>query len=212
MIQLKNIMAAIPLVMGLAMPALASLSDSGEGVGPGATPASIDGLINLYAGLAPGDPDSVAVTQTVRPRLQLSAFTRAVAPMSSGYTALGSGKSDATVDIDSGSFVLGRTSTNDAAAPSVATITVARHVSDLLFSASVGGIFPSSTGASSSGPLVLSGVAQTYTTTITPIFPTLVTTITPMPQPVPIPPAVFLLASGLAFLAPLRQRLRAAVA
>lgn len=211
MIQLKSIMAAIPLVMGLAMPALASLSDSGEGIGPGGTPASIDGLFNLYAGLAPGDPDSAAVTQTVRPSLQLSAFTRAVAPMSSGYTFLGSDRITSYMSTaeDSGSVVR----TSDAAAPSVATITVARHISDSLVS-SVGGLSPSSTGASSSGPLVLSGVTPTatYTTTITPILPTLVTTITPIPQPVPIPPAAFLLASGLAFLAPLRQRLRAAVA
>jgi len=100
---------------------------------------------------------------------------------------------------DFGHSAGGATSTGDAAAPSVATITVAHYAPDSLVNAVTEPIAPSSSGASSSAP---QNSTLVYTTTITGGD-------TPV-QPVPIPPACFLFGSGLAFLAPLRFRHRVA--
>ena len=212
-----SVLVIIPLVAGFAGPAIASIAESGEVQGLSIAPGALDSLINRYSGLIPGDSESAAVSHSVTANQMLSSFTRAVATMSSGYTARGSERIITQSNYDVGTN--GIASNGDAAAPSVATITVAHYAPDSLVSAVSEGITPSSSGTSSSSSAISAlQISNTssgtfgYNTTITgpPTTITYTTTITGT-NPVPVPPACFLFGSGLSFLAALRYRLRAAV-
>lgn len=218
--KMKGMMTAIPLVMALAGPASAALSDqdTNSAVDNSGRHGDIAGdLLNRYAGLAPGDPDLISPDiQTITLSRQISAFTGSDGPMSMYYTVLG-GDSSGTPSYASGQNTLSASRSDfDAAAPAVATITSAHYAHDSLVSAVAGAMAPtSSSGGSSASPtLHASGNTagtDTFTTTIIPVGTgTFTTTITPV-TPAPILPAATLFGSGLAALAALRKRNRDAL-
>jgi len=217
---MKGMMTAIPLVMALAGPASAALSDqdSNSAVDNSGHHGDVAGdLLNRYAGLAPGDPDLInPETRTMPLSRQISTFTGSDGPMSMYYTVLG-GDSSGAPSYATGQITLstGR-SDSDAAAPAVATITLARYVHDSLVSAVAGAMAPTSSSGGSSASPTLQGSGDTansgtFTTTIIPVGTgTFTTTITPV-TPAPILPAATLFGSGLAALATLRKRHRDAL-
>lgn len=201
--RIKSTLAAIPVIVCLAGPAMAALSDDGEAPDQNGVQGAIENLINRYAGLAPSDTNAETVTHVIPPSQRFSAFTPAAATMSSGYTMMGGVRLISQSNLDND--MTWRASTGNAAAPSVATVTAAHHAPDLLVTAVSAPISPSSSSASSStvSPSSSGSIQYQLTTTIVPLNNS---------QTVPIPPACFMFGSGLLFLTPLRQRLRAMVA
>lgn len=218
--KMKGLMTAIPLVMALAGPASAALSDqnSNSAVDNSGRHGDVAGnLLNRYAGLAPGDPDLInPETRNMPLSRQISTFTASDGPMSMYYTVLGGDSSGAPPYATGQTALSAGRSDFDAAAPAVATITLARYVHDSLVSAVAGAMAPtSSSGGSSASPtLHASGNTadtDTFTTTIIPVGTgTITTTIIPV-TPAPILPAATLFGSGLASLAALRKRNRDAL-
>lgn len=198
---LKNIVMTVPVVLALTGPAMASISDSGVDFGPGETPAVIDSLLNRYAGLAPGASGPVADLPAVQTWNNVSAFTVAVAPMSSYFTVMGS---DRGVRLESAEHYYSDMNA-EAAAPEIARITLTHHVTESVTSASGDSLTPTSSGSSSSSQQIASAK-----TTIG-IDSGTGTIIDGTTTPTPIPPAGFLFGSALAFLAPLGRRLRSSL-
>ncbi len=216
----KSILLISTLLVGLAGPAAAALSDAESGGGPvsaGETTERINTLLNQYAGFIPGDadfrnPDPLYLSKSQ----QLSTFTRAKGPMTTYYTVTGG---DRTATNQSGGF---SGSGSDAAAPAVNSITVAHYAPDTLVGAVASGMAP--TSSSGSGYSVQHGAAQQkpnqIQTTIVSLPTQISTTIVPLPQgqthftttitpiPTPIPPAAALLGPGLGALGLLRMRRR----
>jgi len=216
--QVKIIIAAIPLVAGLAGPAMAEKSESpataGADIHSGKTGA-IESLLNHYAGLAPGDSNAQnPLTLSVPPSQQLSSFTGSAGTMSSYYTSVGvdrsaTGQNTYSDDhIGSASYNSERGSNyrEDSAAPAVSAITAVHAAADTLVGAVASAITPASSNGGYTSSAISGGdntpastpVTLTYTTTITATDAT----------PVPIPAAAALFGSGLAALASLRNRNR----
>jgi hypothetical protein len=207
----KGILAAIPLVVGLAGPAAAEMSDSSATNGGGS--GAIDSLLNQYTGLTPGvngggDP----TTQAVSAGQRYSAFTGSAGAMASYFTTLGVdltspneplvtqggsvGSSLSSTTAGSGADV-SSSGSFAAAAPAIAAGTLAHAVQV----PQVGDVATSIASASSGG----SGSAS-----FNPAAETVLTSEQPL-TPAPIPPAAMLLGSGLAALASLRKRNRTAL-
>jgi len=195
---MKSIMMAIPLALALSAPAMAEMSDS-AGAGPaGASPVSIDSLLNQYAGLAPGSTGSAGDIPAVPSWDSLTTFTDAVAPMSSYYTVMGGTGGARLLSGHNSSDVSG-----EAAAPAVARITVSHYVAEAPLSASGEGLTPTSSGSSSPSQLIGSTDTTLANTSGGGVIISGDTTLA-----TPIPAAIFLFGSGLALLAPLGRKLR----
>lgn len=196
----KRILAISTLVVGLAGPATAALSETGADSGadnPGVTTGFIEALISQYAGLAPGDPDFHNLEPRHVPKSQhLSTFTRAAGPMSSYFTISGVDKDSAyqpSNQADSfGSGSGGSGSNTSASAPAITAITLARYAQDTLVGAVASSIAVTSSSGGYSAPqgniLVTPPKTHQITTTIVPIPQSetvITTTITPIATPIP---------------------------
>lgn len=214
----KIVLAAIPLIASMAVPAAGAMSDesaTGGGSRHDGSDAIIESLLDRYAGLAPGDAESlIQEPLTAAKTGQTSAFTNAGGPMTSYFTAMGG------AGVATSQFGSVKGSTDNAAAPAVAAITLARYAPDTLVGAVASGSEPSSSGSNSSqqavprlittnpgvdqvNPTNFSTNQNQITTTIEPIYQ-ITTTIEPIATP--IPPAAALIGSGLSALGLLRKR------
>jgi hypothetical protein len=196
----KNILTAIPLVVGLAGSASAAMSDAAVNDQPVASGA-IDSLLDQYSGLLPGEHGSNnPVSAQISQSQQLSNFTGSGAAMSGSYNGSGSERivsgpgSQVNESFEHGGRDRQNSATEISSPPMVAAFTAVSRTQPDSLSAVSTGIAPSSTGSSPQSVIVPAGE--------------LPTTFTPPAEPIatPIPAAAILLGSGLAALAPLRRR------